>query len=119
MRSDKHNKIQDSIKKYYADMGWIAIKEHFIKGKKIDVLAQNISTKYTVANEVQLSLKHSLENIVLDLKVGCDEVKIISTNIELSKKIENKIRSQLSKSILEKVNFHIADEFIPYLHNNK
>ncbi|MEE9615048.1 MAG: hypothetical protein V3W31_08920 [Thermodesulfobacteriota bacterium] len=119
MRSNAHNKLQDIIKERYQAAGWIAIKEHYINGKKIDVLAQNIETKYTIANEVQLALKHYKENILLDLEVGCDEVRIISISKKVSEQIENKALRELDEELLKKVRFLTIEEFIPNSDNNK
>jgi hypothetical protein len=115
MRSDMHNELQDQVRDYYISKGWIAIKEHCLRGKKIDVLAQHIKSKYIIGIEIELSAKHSVDNIVRDLEAGCDEVKIISTSGKRSKQIEEKVKKQLNNSLLEKVTFHIADEFIPHL----
>ena len=119
MRSDAHNELQDDIKDYFQSIGWIAIKEHCINGKKVDVLAQNIKTRYTIANEVQMTVKHALENIIRDLKVGCDEVRIISINQKISDRIERKALRELNKSLLKKVNFQIKEYFIPHINTFK
>jgi hypothetical protein len=102
MRSDMHNELQDQVRDYYISKGWIAIKEHCLRGKKIDVLAQHIKSKYIIGIEIELSAKHSVDNIVRDLE-------------ERSKQIEEKVKKQLNNSLLEKVTLHIADEFIPHL----
>ena len=113
MRSNAHNNFQDIIKDRYQAAGWIAIKEHCVAGKKIDVLAQNPETKHTIANEVQLTPKHYKENILLDFKVGCDEVWIISINKKVSSRIENKALKELDKRLLPKVRFLTIEDFIP------
>ena len=113
MRSKAHNNLQDIIKDLYQAAGWIAIKEHCVEGKKIDVLAQNLETKRTIANEVQLTTKHYKENILLDLRVGCDEVWIISINKKVSDWIENKALKELDKRLLAKVRFLTIEDFIP------
>ena len=113
MKSDTHKKLQEIVKGYYAEKGWIAIIEQCIKGKKIDVLVQEIKSKHTIANEIQLSPKHSLENIQLDLKVGCDEVRIIAENNAVLVKIKEEILRRLEKELFEKVKFQIIEEFIP------
>lgn len=119
MRSDAHNELQDVIKDHFQAMGWIAIKEHCVDGKKIDVLVQNIKTRYTIANEVQLTVKHALENIIRDLKVGCDEVRIISINQKISDRIERRAHRELNRSQLQKVRFQVKEDFIPQTNNNK
>ena len=115
MRSKVHNDIQDSIKEQSQTEGWIAIKEHFVKGKKIDVLLQNIRTRQTIAAEVQMTYRHALENIVFDLGVGCGEVWIISKNKKVSDRIERRAGTELNLSILEKVRFLVMEDFIPNL----
>jgi hypothetical protein len=119
VRSDAHNELQDVIKDHFQAMGWIAIKEHCIDGKKIDVLVQNIKTRYTIANEVQLTVKHALENIIRDLNVGCDEVRIISINQKISNRIERRAHRELNKNQLQKVRFQVKEDFIPQTNNNK
>ncbi len=119
MRSDAHNEMQDDIKDYFQSIGWIAIKEHCINGKKIDVLAQNIKTRYTIANEVQMSAKHAVENVIRDLSVGCDEVRIISINQKISDRIEKKALRELNKSLLKKVRFQVKEDFIPHTNTLK
>jgi hypothetical protein len=119
MRSDAHNESEEIVEDYFKARGWIAIKEHCVNGKNIDVLAQNIKTKYTIANEIQLTAKHYKENILLDLKAGCDEVRIISINKRISKQIEKKAHKELDRNLLKKVSFQVIDEFIPHLNNNK
>ena len=118
MRSDAHNELQDIVKAHFQAKGWIAIKEHFIDGKKIDVLVQDKKTKYTIANEIQLTPKHYKENILLDLKVGCDEVRIISINKKVSEQIKRKAAKELDEKLFRKVRFQIREEFIPHLNNN-
>lgn len=119
MRSDIHNELQDSVEDFYKKKGWIAIKEHCINGKKVDVLAQDIKTKYTIANEIQLSPKHALENILLDFRAGCNEVRIISISKAVSRHIEAKVSRELDKGLLKKTKFYVGEEFIPHLDNNK
>ncbi len=119
MRSDAHNELQDAIKGHFQARGWIAIKEHCIDGKKIDVLVQNMKTRYTIANEVQLTVKHALENIIRDLKVGCDEVRIISINQKISDRIERRVHRELNRNQLQKVRFQVKEDFIPQTNNNK
>lgn len=113
MRSDAHNHMQDIIRNRYMEMSWIAIKEHCVKGKKIDVLAQNRATRYTIANEVQLTTKHYKENILKDFWVGCDEVRIISISKKVSDRIEKKAHEELSEALLSKVKFLTIEDFIP------
>ena len=117
MRSDTHNKSEDIVKDDYQKNGWIAIKEHYVNGKSIDVLAQHKKTKYTIANEIQLTTKHYRENILLDFNAGCDEVRVISINKKVSDQIEKKALKELDKNLLKKVRFQIIDEFIPHLNN--
>jgi len=119
VRSDAHNELQDVIKDHFQAIGWIAIKEHCIDGKKIDVLAQNIKTRHTIANEVQLTVKHALENIIRDLNVGCDEVRIISINQKVSDRIARRAHRELDKELLKKVLFQVKEDFIPQTNNNK
>lgn len=119
MRGKAHNDIQDSIKEQSQAEDWIAIKEHFVKGKKIDVLLQNMCTRKTIAAEVQMTYRHALENVVLDLGVGCDEVWIISINKKVSDRIERRAGTELNSSVLEKVSFLTTEEFIPNLKRNK
>ena len=114
MRSDAHNELQDIVKDHFQAKGWIAIKEHCVNGKKIDVLAQDKRTKYTIANEIQLTPKHYKENILLDLKAGCDEVRIISINLKVSDQIQRRAYGELNKTVLEKVKFQSKEEFIPH-----
>ncbi len=119
MRSEIHNDIQDSIKAQAQVADWIAIKEHYIKGKKIDVLLQSKRTRHTIAAEVQLTERHAVENIILDLSVGCDKVWIISINKKISNRIERRASRKLNMFVLEKVRFLVLDDFIPNLKNNK
>ena len=114
MKSDSHKKLQEIVRDYYRQKGWIAIIEGFVRGKKIDVLSQNIKTKYTIANEIQLSAQHFLENIRLDFnKAGCDEVKIICADKTVLEKIRKKTSQELNKELLERTKFQLIEEFIP------
>jgi hypothetical protein len=118
MRSELHNKVQDSVVVFYRKRGWVALKEHYMQGKKIDVLVQHMKTKYTIANEVQLSPRHFLENIILDLRAGCDEVRIISIDTNVSQKITELAQKRLCGHLLKRVRFQTADEFNLHLNNN-
>lgn len=118
MKSDLHKNLQEAVKDYYQQKGWIAIIEHYISGKKIDVLTQDIKTKTTIACEIQLTVKHCLENIKLDFKVGCDEVHIIAPDKKVLEQMK-KASEKLDKNILNKVNFFHTDEFIPQITNKK
>lgn len=119
MKSDAHKYYQSIVKEYYIKRGWIAIIEHYIQGKKIDVVAQNIKTKYTVANEIQLGSKHFIENISLDFKVGCNEVKIISADKKVLEEIKNTALKRLDNTLLRKTSFQLAEEFIPLSENKE
>lgn len=114
MRSNLHRQLQEAVKDYYQQKGWIAIVEHYVKGKKIDVLAQN-SEKFTIANEIQLTPKHCVENIKLDFKAGCNEVHIISPDKKILEQQIKRASQKLNKNILSKVKFIPATEFIPYI----
>ena len=119
MKSNVHKESQEIVKTYYRQKGWIAIIEHYIAGKKIDVLSQEIKTKYTIANEIQISPEHSLENIDLDFRAGCDEVIIICIDQKVLEQIKKKTSQNLTKDFLEKTKFQLIDEFIPLKNNNK
>ena len=112
MKSDSHKKLQKIVRDYYRQQGWIAIIEAFVRGKKIDVLSQNVKTKYTIANEIQLSPQHFLENIHLDVRAGCDEVKIICIDKTVLEKIRKKTFQALDEKLLEKIKFQLIEEFI-------
>ena len=114
MKSARHKELQEIINGYYRKAGWISAKEHCVKGKKIDVLAQNIKTKYIIANEVELTPRHCLENIKLDIKAGCNEVVIICENSDTLEAIKQKAQINLDKNILVKVKFRHIKEFIPH-----
>lgn len=118
MKSNDHKEAQKTIRDYYISIGWIAIIEHYIKGKKIDVLCQNIKTKRTIANEIQLTSRHFLENIQLDFKAGCDEVAIICIDNSILEEIKRKAQVSLDKNLLGKIRFQHIEEFIPHSRNN-
>jgi len=118
MKSNDHKEAQKTIMDYYLSIGWIAIIEHYIKGKKIDVLAQNIKTKHTIANEIQLASRHFLENIQLDFNVGCDEVAIICIDDSTLEEIKRKAQASLDKNLFGKTRFQHIEEFIPHSRNN-
>ncbi len=113
MKSNSHKRLQEIVRDYYRQKGWIAIIEAFVNGKKIDVLSQNIKTKYTIANEIQLSPQHFLENIQLDFKAGCSEVKIICADKTVLEKIRKKTSQELNKELFGKTKFQLIEEFIP------
>ncbi len=115
MKSSTHNRDQDSIIEHARTEDWIAIKEHYLNGKKIDVLLQNKRTRHTIAAEVQVTYNHGVENIILDLMAGCDEVWIISTNKKVSDRIERRAHRELDINILGKARFLVINEFIPNL----
>lgn len=117
MKSNEHKESQKAIRDYYIGIGWIAFIEHYIRGKKIDVLAQDIKTKRTVANEIQLTARHFLENIHLDFKVGCDEVIIICTDNTTLEEVKRKAHISLDKILLGKTRFQLMQDFIPHLNN--
>ena len=112
MKSDSHKKLQEIVRDYYRQQGQIALIEEFVRGKKIDVLSQNVKNKYTIANEIQLSPQHFLENIRLDFRAGCDEVKIICADKTVLEKIRKKTSQELGKELLEKIKFQLIEEFI-------
>jgi hypothetical protein len=89
-------------------------EEYDVKGKQIDVLAQDIKTKYIIANEVELSARHCLENIKRDLKVGCNEVVIICEDGTTLETIKQKTRLNLDKNMLCKVRYRIIRDFVPH-----
>ncbi|MHC4293306.1 MAG: hypothetical protein ACYSTX_03350 [Planctomycetota bacterium] len=113
MRSDAHNELQDQIRDYYISMGWIAIKEHCLRGKKIDVLAQELVSKRTIANEIELSPRHAVENIIKDLDAGCNEVRVFAISPSVLGQIQNKAKKSLDREILLKVTFYLAEDIIP------
>lgn len=117
MKSDTHKNLQEIIGDHYRTKGWIAITEQCINGKKIDVLAQDIKTKHIIANEVQLASKHFIENILLDFKAGCNEVRIISANKTVLEEMKQKASKKLDKNLLGKIKFQLIEEFIPYSNN--
>ena len=117
MKSSKHKTAQRIVSSHYRKSGCISTVEHYIKGKKIDVLAQNIKTKYIIANEIELTPRHCLENIKIDLGVGCNEVVIICEDPAVLEAIRRKARKSLVKNILSKVSFRLIDEFIPHLNS--
>ncbi len=117
MKSDTHKNLQEIIGDHYRTKGWIAITEQCINGKKIDVLAQDIKTKRIIANEVQLASKHFIENILLDFKAGCNEVRIISANKTVLEEMKQKASKKLDKNLLGKIKFQLIEEFIPYSNN--
>jgi hypothetical protein len=117
MKSINHKEAQETIRDYYLSLGCIAIIEHYLNGKKIDVLVQDIKTKHTLANEVQLTSKHFLENIQLDLKAGCNEVAIICLEYSVLEGIKRKAKTSLDKNLLNKIRFQHIEEFIPHLRN--
>jgi hypothetical protein len=122
MKSARHKELQEIVNGYYRKAGWISAIEHCVKGKKIDVLAQNIKTKYIIANEIELTSRHCIENIRLDLRAGCNEVAVICENRETLEVIRQKAKTHLEKSVLYKVSFRLITEFIPHTHirnNNK
>jgi hypothetical protein len=114
VKSARHKELQQIISGYYRRAGWVSIIEHHIGGKKIDVLAQNVATKYIVANEVELTPRHSIENIKLDLKAGCNEVVIVCESSETLEAIRQKAQTNLDKNTLAKVKFRLIREFIPH-----
>lgn len=118
MKSTDHKEAEKTIRDYYRAIGWIAIIEYYINGKKVDVLAQNIKTRHTIANEIQLAPKYFLENIQLDFKAGCDEVVIICVDDSTLEEIKRKSRSGLDKNLLGKTRFQHIREFIPHSCNN-
>lgn len=113
MKSDTHKQLQEIVRDYYRKKGWIAIIEHYVEGKKIDVLAQDIKSKYTIANEIQLSPKHFIENVLLDSKTGCDEISIISNDKTILEQMK-KASKTLDASLLQNIKFHLIEEFIPH-----
>lgn len=113
MKSDSHKRLQERVRDYYRQQGWIALIEEFVSGKKIDVLSQNVKTKYTIANEIQLSPQHFLENIRLDFRAGCDEVKIICIDKTVLERIRKKTFQELDEELLKKIKFQLIEEFIP------
>jgi len=116
MKSARHKKSQKIVNKCYKRRGWLSTIEHYLKGKKIDVLAQNIKTKYIIANEIELTPRHCLENIKMDLKVGCNEVVIICENSAVLEAVKKKARTNLDNDIFNMVSFKLINEFIPTLH---
>lgn len=119
MKSDKHKEAQEIVRDYYRQKGWIAIVEAFVRNKKIDVLSQDISTKHTIANEIQLSAKHFIENIQLDFEAGCNEVSIICIDKKILEKIKKKTLQELNQEFLGKIKFQLIEEFIPLQTNIK
>jgi hypothetical protein len=113
VKSSKHKESQKNVRDDYRRIGWFAAIEYFLYGKKIDVLAQNIKSKYIIANEIELSPRHCLANIKADLKVGCNEVVVICQDRPMLEIIRQKAKANLNQSTLEKVKFRTIKEFIP------
>lgn len=114
MKSADHKDSQKTVRDYFRRIGWIAITEYCVNGKKVDVLAQNIETKKTIAFEIQLTSKHFLENIKLDLKAGCNEVVIVCLDVSTLEEIRKKSQTSLDKNLLGKIRFQHIEEFIPH-----
>ncbi|MDP2938506.1 MAG: hypothetical protein Q8O13_00255 [Candidatus Omnitrophota bacterium] len=117
MKSARHKELQEIISGCYRRAGWISVIEHYINGKKIDVLAQNIKTKYIIANEIELTSRHCIENIRLDLRAGCNEVAVICENSETLEAIRQKTKTNLDRNMFGKVKFRLISEFIPQLNS--
>ncbi len=117
MKSDTHKNLQTTIRDYHKKRGCIAILEYYASGKKIDVLVQNIKTKYTIAYEIQLTYKHFSENILLDFKAGCDEVRIICIDNKVLEQMRQRASSEVSEHLLRKTRFLHINDFIPHLKN--
>ena len=115
MKSVRHKILQKLVSNYYMRIGWLATIEHHLKGKKIDVLAQDIKTKFIIANEIELTPRHCLENITMDLKAGCNGVAIICEKPSVLEAIKKKTKTRLDRSVLNKVRFQLITEFIPLL----
>lgn len=119
MKSDVHIKAQEAVRDYYQNKGFIAIIEYCVSGKKVDVLAQRIRSKYTIANEIQLTPEHTIENIELDFSIGCNEVVIISPDKTVLERIREKTSKRLSQYLIGKVRFQLIEDFIPHDANIK
>jgi hypothetical protein len=113
MKSAKHRTFQRLVSSYFKRIGWLATIEHCLNGKKIDVLAQNMETKFIIANEIELTPRHCLTNIERDLEVGCNGVAIICPKLSVLEAIKRKAKTSLSRDILNKVRFQLITEFIP------
>ena len=113
MKSAKHRAFQRLVSSYFKRLGWFATIEHWLKGKKIDVLAQDMKTKFIIANEIELTPRHCLTNIERDLEVGCNGVAIICAKASVLEAVKRKAKANLSRDILNKVRFQLITEFIP------
>jgi hypothetical protein len=113
MKSTRHKNSQKLVSRYFRRIGWLATIEHFLKGKKIDVLAQDVKTKFIIANEIELTPRHCLTNIARDLEVGCNRVAIICEKPSVLEAIRRKAKANLSRDVLNKVRFQLITEFIP------
>ena len=111
MRSDIHNRLQDQLIIYYRSLGHIAMKEYFINGKKIDVLNWDGSNKLIIGNEIELSPKHGVDNIIRDLQAGCDEVRVFALNPTVLTQIKNNALRALDSETLSKVDFYLIKDF--------
>lgn len=110
-----HQNLQQRLARHFMAEGKLAVVEAFI-GKNVDILVYD-STK-TIAVEIQVTPQHSLENIKADLRLGCNEVWIISTSIKVLNTIKNKVQPHLNDTLRNRVRFYLIEDFIPHTDNN-
>ncbi|MBI5806284.1 hypothetical protein HZA73_09580 [candidate division TA06 bacterium] len=107
----EHQKAQCLIRDYYQARGMVAVIEAFLGNKNIDVLVQDPETGQIIAIEYQTTIKHALENVLLD-HVFCDEVILVSADIRVLGQMKRKIDGNGAING-QKVKYRLLKEFIP------
>lgn len=116
--SEEHKRLQKLVQEHFVGQGKIAIVEARLGNKNIDVLVQDIASKKITAVEIQLTEKHTTENALKDLEVGCGEVLFLCENESILEKVKAEIINNIDEEKQDRIQFHTIDGFIP-LKNNR
>ena len=112
----RHQRLQRNLAHGLIMQGKNAVIEAFI-GKNVDILV-NDSGKI-IAIEIQLSTQHCLQNIIRDIRFGCDEVWIACISERVLENIKIKIKQHLDNSLLnKKIKFYLIKDLFPHAHKN-
>jgi hypothetical protein len=106
----KHKFWQHTITKYFENKVSNPEIEKRYGNKNVDVGFNMNGRK--VAVEIELSPDHLIENITKDLEAGCEFVIIVTTSKTTANNYKAKIRQQLDKDILNKIEFRTLTDFL-------
>jgi len=109
--SPTHVVLQNLIARKMKEQGRIALVEHTVNGKAVDIA--EFQGSRTIAYEIETEAnEHVAENVKRDLEAGFDTVVVISQSTALQNEIRDKAYQGVDWTAMTKVEFKLVREFL-------